>query len=276
MVDFDPEADSVIKARLRAIWSLGNYAAVAAETVSPLGPVLVRAAGISGSDRVLDIAAGTGNAAIPAAETGADVTASDLTPDLLNSGKRLALARYVHLTWSLADAEDLPYPDASFDAVMSCVGVMFAPHHRLAAAELLRVCRPGGRIGLINWTPEGFIGSLFAVLKPYSPPPPPGTQSPPLWGNREHIESLLAGQVRQLRTERRTLLIDRFAAPEDFLAFFKAHYGPLLAVYESLAPSPDRINALDEELLELVKRYSARAGGMVMDWEYLLVTATRS
>ncbi|MCC9177612.1 class I SAM-dependent methyltransferase [Arthrobacter sp. zg-Y750] len=272
----DAGADRAIKARLRAIWSLGNYAAVAAETISPLGPVLVRAAGIRGSDRVLDIAAGTGNAAIPAAETGADVTASDLTPELLNSGKRLALARSVRLTWSMADAEHLPYADASYDAVISCAGVMFAPHHRLAAAELVRVCRPGGRIGLINWTPEGFVGSMFAALKPYSPAPPPGTQSPQLWGNREHVESLLEGQVREFRAERRTVLIDRFATPEDFLRFLKANYGPIIAVYEFLAHNPDRAGALDEELLALVKRYSAQAGGMAMDWEYLLVTATRS
>lgn len=272
----DAGADRAIKARLRAIWSLGNYALVAAETISGLGPILVRAAGIRAGDRVLDIAAGAGNAAIPAAETGADVTASDLAPDLLNAGKRLALARSVRLTWSLADAEDLPYADASFDAVISCVGVMFAPHHRRAAVELVRVCRPGGRIGLISWTPEGFMGSMFAALKPYSPPPPEGTQSPPLWGHREHVESLFEGQVREFRAERRTVLIDRFAAPEDFLGFLKAHYGPIVAVYEFLGPDQDRVGALDDELLALVRRYSAQAGGMAMDWEYLLVTAIRS
>lgn len=272
----DAGADREIKARLRTIWSLGDYALVAAETVSALGPVLVRAAAISGSDRVLDVAAGAGNAAIPAAETGADVTASDLAPDLLNAGKRLALARSVRLTWSLADAENLPYADASYDAVISCVGVMYAPHHRLAAAELLRVCRPGGRIGLISWTPEGFIGSMFAALKPYSPSPPPGTQSAPLWGNREHIESLLEGQVRDFRAERRTVLIDRFETPEHFLNFLKSYYGPIMAVYALLDSEPDRAGALDEELLALVRRHSAQAGGMAMDWEYLLVTAQRS
>ncbi|MCC3271451.1 class I SAM-dependent methyltransferase [Arthrobacter zhangbolii] len=272
----DAGADREIKDRLRAIWSMGDYAAVAAQTVEPLGPALVRAAGVSAGDRVLDIAAGTGNAAIAAAETGADVTASDLAPDLLNAGKRLALARSVRLTWSVADAEDLPYADASFDAVVSCVGVMYAPHHRLAAAELVRVCRPGGGLGIISWTPEGFIGSMFAAMKPYSPPPPPGTQSPPLWGNREHVESLLEGRVREFRAERSTLLIDRFSTPKDFLVFLKAHYGPVMAVYASLASAPERGSALDAELLALVKRYSTQAGGMTMDWEYLLVTARRA
>ena len=268
--------DSVLKARLREIWSLGNYGAVATELVHSLGPVLVGAAGIGSGDRVLDVAAGTGTAAVPAAETGADVTALDLAPDLLNSGKRRALAQGVHLTWAMADAENLPYADASYDAVISCAGVMFAPHHRRAAAELVRVCRQGGRIALISWTPEGFIGNVFAALAPYSPPPPQGTQAPPLWGNHEHVESLLEDKVRNFRAERRTVLIDRFATPEEFLGFFKANYGPVIAVYEQLGDTPDRAAALDAELLDLVDRFSARIAGIAMDWEYLLVTARRS
>ncbi|MCQ1956594.1 class I SAM-dependent methyltransferase [Arthrobacter sp. zg-Y826] len=270
------EADRELKAKLRAVWALGNYTAVATEIISGLGPVLVQACNITDRDEVLDVAAGTGNAAIPAAETGADVTASDLTPELLESGKRLAEARGANLSWVVADAEALPFADGSFDTVISCVGVMFAPHHRQTAAELVRVCRPGGRIGLINWTPEGFIGRMFASMKPYAPPPPPGAQPPPLWGSVEHVQSLLAGRVREFWAERRTVRVDRFATPEEFLAFFKANYGPTIAVYKSIAGSPDRAAALDEELMALVRRFSAGTGGTAMDWEYLLVTAHRA
>ena len=157
----------------------GNYAAVVTDIVSELGPILVEAAGIKSGDLVLDVAAGTGNAAIPAARTGAQVIASDLTPELMEVGKKWAAEVGVQLTWETADAEALPYGDGEFDVVLSCLGVMFAPHHQAAADELVRVCRPGGTIGLIAWTPSGFIGQMFATMKPYAPPPPPGAQPPP-------------------------------------------------------------------------------------------------
>ena len=191
-----------LKARHRAMWALGDYARVADELISSLGPVLVEAAGIGAGQRVLDVAAGTGNVAIPAARAGAAVTASDLTPELLDIGR--GRAGGVDLTWEVADAEALPYGDGAFDTVVSCVGVMFAPFHRTAADELLRVTRAGGTIGLINWTPEGFIGQLFATMKPFAPPPPEGAQPPPLWGNEEHVRDLLGGGA-DVRTERRTV-----------------------------------------------------------------------
>lgn len=147
--------------------------------------------------RGLDIAAGTGNAAIPAAARGAAVTASDLTPELLVAGQAAADAAGVPVAWEVADAESLPYADNEFDVVMSCIGVMFAPHHELAAAELLRVCRPGGRIGLLAWTPAGFIGQLFAALRPYAAPPPPGA-SPPRSG-----ETRSMSRVSWMRAARR-------------------------------------------------------------------------
>ncbi|MFF9718842.1 class I SAM-dependent methyltransferase [Streptomyces sp. NPDC014603] len=149
------QADRALKAKHRAMWAQGDYPAVAAELIPGLGAVLVEACGVGPGDRVLDVAAGTGNAAIPAALAGAEVVASDLTPELLETGRRLAEDRGARLSWETADAEALPYEDASFDTVLSCVGVMFAPHHRAAADELLRVCRPGGTIGLVSWTPEG-------------------------------------------------------------------------------------------------------------------------
>ena len=149
------EADQALKTKHRAVWASGNYAAVVTDIVSELGPILVEAAGIKPGDLVLDVAAGTGNAAIPAARTGAQVIASDLTPELMEVGKKWAADVGVQLTWETADAEALPYGDSEFDAVLSCLGVMFAPHHQAAADELVRVCRPGGTIGLIAWTPAG-------------------------------------------------------------------------------------------------------------------------
>ena len=156
----------------------------ASEVIAELGPVLVAASGIGRGDRVLDVAAGSGNAAVPAALTGAEVVASDLTPELFAAGREFAARRGVELTWEEGDAEALPYPDGEFDVVLSCVGVMFAPHHQQAADELVRVCRPGGTIGLISWTPTGFVGELFRTMKPYVPPPPPGAQPAAAVGRR--------------------------------------------------------------------------------------------
>ena len=175
----DRDADRALKAKHRALWASGDYPAVAAELIPELGPELVRACGVKPGDRVLDVAAGSGNAAIPAAVAGAIVTASDLTPELFDVGRRIAAERGVELEWVEADAEAMPFADNSFDVAMSCVGVMFAPHHQAAADELVRVVRPGGTIAMINWTPEGFIGNLFATMKPYAPPPPPGAVPAP-------------------------------------------------------------------------------------------------
>ena len=211
-----------VAAKHRTIWASGDYAKLAAELVSPLGPVLVQATAIAAGDRVLDVAAGTGNAAIPAAETGASVIASDLCPELLEQGSRLAAERGVELEWREANAHELPFGDDEFDVVMSCIGVMFAPFHRLAADELVRVCKPGGRIGLISWTPEGHIGQLWAAMKPYAPAPPPGAQPPPLWGQEQHVRALLGDRVTDVVTERRMLAVDHFADGAEFRDYFKS------------------------------------------------------
>ncbi|HEX2902123.1 MAG TPA: class I SAM-dependent methyltransferase [Jatrophihabitans sp.] len=163
-----------IKSKHRAMWALGDYDRVAVEVVGGLGPALVAAAGIGPGHQVLDVAAGSGNASIPAAETGATVLATDLTPELLETGRQRTEHRGLALSWQEADAEHLPFTDDRFDITLSCVGVMFAPFHQPVADELVRVTRPGGRIALINWTPEGFIGQVFAAMKPYAAPPPPG------------------------------------------------------------------------------------------------------
>jgi len=268
------DADLALKAKHRAMWALGNYPAVATEVIAELGPTLVAATGIGPDDRVLDIAAGSGNASIPAALTGATVLATDLTPELFEIGRRDAEAAGATLDWQEADAEALPFDDASFDAVISCVGVMFAPHHRAAADELLRVTRRGGRIGLLSWTPRGFIGQMFATMKPYAPPPPPGAQPPPLWGDEVHVRELIGDRVTDLQVRTDNLRVERFATGEDFREFFKSAYGPTIAVYRNIADDHEPVAALDLDLLELAQRHDL--GGGAMDWEYLLVTAQRS
>ncbi|MGW0477003.1 class I SAM-dependent methyltransferase [Streptomyces coeruleorubidus] len=272
------EADRALKAKHRAMWAQGDYPSLAAEVIPGLGAVLVEACGVRSGQRVLDVAAGTGNAAIPAALAGADVVASDLAPELFEAGRRLAEKQGAHLTWQEADAEALPFGDAEFDTVLSCVGVMFAPHHRQAADELVRVCRPGGTIGLLSWTPQGFIGRMFATMKPYAPPPPPGAQPPPLWGDEDHVRALLGDRVTDVRAERRTVRVDRFETPEAFRDYFKERYGPTITVYKNIADDPERTAALDRDLADLARDgdLSTGGGGTVLEWEYLLFTARRA
>jgi SAM-dependent methyltransferase len=238
----------------------------------PLGPRLVAACGIGPGMRVLDVAAGTGNAAIPAAQTGADVTASDLTPELLQAGRRGAEAEGLELAWVEADAENLPFEDESFDVVMSCIGAMFAPHHDKTARELVRVCRPGGRIALLNWTPEGLIGELFRTMGPYLPAPPPGASPPPLWGSEDHVRELFGADVTDVVARKQTVRVDRFSSGEEFRDYFKACYGPTIAVYRGLDAS--QAATLDVELADLARRFDQ--GGGALDWEYLLLTAKRA
>jgi ubiquinone/menaquinone biosynthesis C-methylase UbiE len=270
------EADRALKSKHRAMWALGDYSVVATEIVGDLGPILVEAAGIRRGDRVLDVAAGSGNAAIPAAQAGAEVVASDLTPELLEIGARLAAEKAVDVTWETADAEALPYADAQFDAVLSCLGVMFAPHHQTAADELVRVCRPGGIIGILSWTPSGFIGQMFAAMKPYAPPPPPGAQPPPLWGNEEHVRTLLGDRVEQVEARTAKLNVTHYATPEEFREYFKTYYGPTLAIYRNIADDAEKVAALDEALAELGRRFNVGDGETVLEWEYLVVTARRA
>ncbi|WP_460072556.1 class I SAM-dependent methyltransferase [Streptomyces sp. YKOK-I1] len=267
------QADRALKAKHRAMWALGDYALVATDVIPDLGPVLVRESGVRPGTRVLDIAAGSGNAAIPAALEGADVVAVDLTPELLDAGRHLAAERGAELEWRAADAEELPFPDSDFDTVVSCVGVMFAPHHQRAADEMVRVCRPGGTIGLANWTPEGFVGQMFTAMRPFAPPPPPGAQPAPLWGDESHVRALLGDRVTGVDARRRMLRVDRFSRPEEFREFFKNCYGPTVAVYGAVADDPDKVTALDTALTELAARHLADGA---MEWEYLLVTADRN
>ena len=274
MTDVQADADRALKTKHRAMWALGDYPMLASDLISELGETLVEACEIKPGERVLDIAAGSGNASIPAALAGGTVVASDLTPELFDTGKAAAEKRGADLEWRQADAEALPFDDGEFDKVMSCVGIMFAPHHQDSADELVRVCRAGGTIGLLSWTPEGLVGQMFKVMKPYAPPPPPGAQSPPLWGDEDHVRSLLGDRVGDIRASRQTLKVDLFNTPDEFRDYFKQYYGPTIAVYKNIADDAERTASLDRELADLAKSFGAGAGAM--EWEYLLLTAVRS
>ena len=265
--------DAELKERHRKMWSLGDYPAVADDVIPDLGAELVEACRIRPGDTVLDIACGSGNAAVPAARLGAAVTGCDLTPALLEAGERRAAEQGVDISWRQADAESLPFEDGEFDVVVSCVGIMFAPHHQASADELMRVCRPGGGIGLVNWTPEGFVGQMFAVMKPYSPAPPPGADPPPRWGDEEHVLSLLGNRVTDVAASRRAVTVDRFRTPAEFRDYFKANYGPTIVTYRHIAEDADRVAELDAALADLGD--GALENG-TMSWEYLLVIADRS
>jgi len=272
------EADRALKQKHRAMWASGDYPALADEMLLELGAVLVEASGITSRHRVLDIAAGSGNAAIPAAMMGARVVASDLTPELFEAGRREAANRGVSLDWQEADAEALPYGDGEFDTVMSCLGVMFAPHHQTAADELVRVCKPGGTIGLLSWTPEGFIGQMFATMKPFAPPPPPGAQPAPLWGSEEHVRELLGSRITDAKARKQTLAVRSFHQPGDFVRYFKSHYGPTISVYKFIGEDKDKARELDEALTKLADSFGDAHGDtpFQMEWEYLLFTAKKA
>jgi SAM-dependent methyltransferase len=264
--------DRALKAKHAALWASGSYPTVVDDVVASLGGILVDTVEIQHGQRVLDVAAGTGTSALPAARLGAAVTATDLTPELLAVGRDDAAVEGLDITWETADAEALPYPDGEFDVVMSAIGVMFAPHHQQAADELVRVCRPGGTIGVLSWTPEGFIGQVFAVKKPYAPPPPPGASPAPLWGRADHVRALFGDRVTDLVAHQQNLRVDRFADGAEFRDFMKLNYGPTIAVYRFIAEDPAKVAALDADLAALGDRFLIDG---TMQWEYLTVTTRR-
>jgi SAM-dependent methyltransferase len=243
--------DREFKARQRAMWALGDYHRFATAALWDFGPLLVAACGISPGQRVLDVAAGTGNVAIRAAEAGADVIASDLTPENFPAGRREASAHGVQLEWVEADAEALPFADDRFDVVTSSFGAIFAPHHRRVADELLRVCRPGGTIGMIALAPSGAARALFDVISRYAPHPLIAPESPLQWGSEEHVRRLFGERVSALTLRRRPFDPSPLA---DF-ALLKAHHPALVALYRDLADAPDRVAALDRELAEMARRW---------------------
>jgi SAM-dependent methyltransferase len=263
------------RAKAREVWTLGDDDRIARDLLEPFGPTLVHACRIGPGVHVLDVAAGTGNVALAAARAGASVVASDLTPALLETGRRRAAERGLSVEWVEADAEALPFADAVFDAVTSSVGVMFAPDQVTAAEELLRVCRPGGVIGLVNWTPESWSARLFGVLAAHVPPPP----GPPsvLWGDEDHIRGLLCDGLDTLDTLRHDLVVDHFATPADLVRFYTEHFGPVIAVRSALAGEPARVDALDRDLLAFAEETDEGGpDGALYRLEYLLAVGRRS
>ncbi len=267
--------DAEVKGRHRKMWASGDYPAMVETFLLPLGPRLVDAVGLQPGQRVLDVAAGTGNASIPAAQAGAAVTASDLTPELLDAGRARAEAAGVELDWAVADAEALPFDDASYDVVMSSIGAMFAPHHQEVADELVRVCRPGGRIALLSWTPEGMLGHLFKTIGPFAPPPPPGAQPPPLWGGEEHLRGLFGDRVEWDMVERGVLEITAFERPADYAEHFRTLYGPAIAARANAA-GDGREAEFDAALDAFADEWNQGSAEQArFEMEYLLTVGTR-
>ena len=269
-------SDSDLKARHRAMWASGDYPSMVETFLLPLGPRLVEACGIEAGMRVLDVAAGTGNASIPAAKRGAEVTASDLTPELFDAGRKRAEAAGVELEWVAADAENLPFEDESFDVVMSSIGVMFAPRHEASSAELVRVCKRGGTIGLLSWTPEGMLGALFRTMGPFAAPPPPGAQPPPLWGSEDHLRGLFGDTVDWKRFEREDLEITAFEQPHDYATHFKERYGPTIATRAN-ADKNGRAGEFDEALDAFCDEWNRGTSDKArFEKEYLIAVGTRT
>jgi SAM-dependent methyltransferase len=269
-------SDSELKGRHRAMWASGDYPSMVETFLLPLGPRLVEAAGIDSGMRVLDVAAGTGNASIPAAQAGATVTASDLTPELLEAGRARAESQGLELEWAEADAENLPFDDESYDVVMSSIGAMFAPQHQAVADELVRVCRPGGTIALLSWTPEGMIGALFRTMGPFAPPPPPGAQPAPLWGSEDHLRELFGDRVDWRTLEREDLEITAFERAADYGEHFKARYGPTIAARKN-AEKDGREAEFDEALDRFCEEWNRGGPDHArFEKEYLVAVGTRA
>jgi len=258
-----------LKTLQRAIWSAGDYDAIA-ELFWDVGAVVAEAAGIEPGMRVLDVATGTGNAAIRAAEAGSQVVGLDLTPELFDDARRHEALAGVSVDWIEGDAEALPFGDASFDRVLSTFGVMFAPRHEVAAAELVRACRPGGTIVLANWTPGGFVGQMFALFSERMPAPPP-PMPPSRWGDESHVRALLGGQTL-LAIERRTVDLVS-ASMEEWMADYERQFGPMVLAQQVL--DADAYDALKAQLIALVESFDTGDGEVRLPAEYLLVAGLK-
>jgi SAM-dependent methyltransferase len=258
-----------IKARQQAMWASGDFAVIGT-TLQIVGEILCEAVDLGAGERVLDVAAGNGNATLAAARRFARVTSTDYVPELLERGRGRAEAEGLDVTFEVADAEALPYPAASFDVVLSTFGVMFAPDHSQSAGELMRVCRPGGRIGLACWTPEGFLGQLFRAVAKHVPPAP-GVRSPLLWGSQPHIQDLFKGAASIEHTVREFAF--RYRSAEHFVDVFRAFYGPVHKAF--LALDGDGQAALEADLMALLRNADrGGAAGLVVPGEYLETVIT--
>lgn len=263
----DVQALAALKLQARRTWSAGDYDAIA-EGIWAAGELIVRRVEVMPGERVLDVAAGTGNAAIRAAQAGASVTALDLTPELFDAGRRRAAEAGVEIEWVAGDAEELPFADGSFDVVLSTFGVMFAPRHEVAAAEIGRVLRPGGRIGLTTWPPEGVVADVFATVGRHLPPPPEIAAPPLLWGSEEHVRRIFAGTGIQLSLERELIPIDPDLDRTEAFEFYITTFGPLIKARELLEPE-GRWQSVVDDLRPAVEAMVATPA------EYLVVTGIK-
>ncbi|HEX9232203.1 MAG TPA: methyltransferase domain-containing protein [Jatrophihabitantaceae bacterium] len=261
-------------AAARATWALGDYHRFATDLIWQLGAELVAACGISAGDRVLDVAAGTGNTALRAAARGAKVVASDLTPENFAAGRDEARKLGVEVEWVEADAESLPFEDGEFDVVTSSVGAMWAPDHQAVADELVRVCRPGGVIGMVNFSADGLLSDFLDVFTPYLPPPP-DAQSPTLWGSEDHLRGLFGDRVESLLLTPSAYLERVVGGPRGYCEYYKRTFGPVIALYAALAEQPERLARLDRDFLDFAVRANRGGDGDAAElrFEYLLVVA---
>ena len=262
---------AAIKARQQKTWASGDFAVIASRIVL-VSELLADAADLRAGWRVLDVACGNGNAALAAARSGADVVGVDYVPALLENGRARAAAEGLDVEFQLGDAEDLPAGDASFDAVLSVFGSMFAPDHKRTAGEILRVVRPGGTVGLVSWTPDGFIGDMFRVITAHVPGPA-GVRSPLLWGTEEHLAELFGDAVADIRSVQRTCTW-RFTSAEEMVAFFRRWYGPTVKAFEAL--DEEGRTALAADLVDLVRRQDRLGGdgGIAVPARYLETVLT--
>jgi len=264
---------AAIKARQQGAWSTGNYAVVGT-TLQIVGESLCEALDLRAGSRVLDVAAGNGNATLAAARRFADVVSTDYVPSLLDGGRRRAEAEGLSVRFQEADAEDLPFPDASFDVVLSTFGVMFTPDQEKAAAELLRVCKPGGKIGLANWTPQSVIGQLFKTIGRFVPPAP-GLKSPALWGTQERLEQLFGARAAIKATQRHFSF--RYRSAQHFIEVFRTYYGPVHKAFAALDGDRERQKAFAGDLLSLIESGNRSGNGtLVLPSEYLEVVIERN
>jgi SAM-dependent methyltransferase len=262
---------TTIKGRQQKAWSTGDYGKVGV-TLLMMGEQLAEAADLKPKDEVLDVATGNGNAALAAARRFSDVTGIDYVPMLLDEARKRAEAEGLTIDFQEGDAEDLPFEDASFDAVLSTLGVMFAPDQEKAAGELLRVVKPGGTIGMVNWVPDGYIGNLFKTIGKYVPPPP-GLKPPFRWGTEEGLDDLLNGGIGSLQTRRRTF-VWRFPSVRHHVEFMRGYYGPLNKAFTALDEEGQK--ALEQDLISLAERHNhSENGTAVLHADYLEIVATR-
>jgi SAM-dependent methyltransferase len=262
---------AAVKAKQRATWASGDYGVIGT-TLQIVGESLCEAVDLRAGSKVLDVAAGNGNCSLAAARRWCDVTSTDYVPGLLDLGRQRAEGERLSIRFEEADAEALPYGEATFDAVLSSFGVMFAPNHERVASELLRVCRPGGRIGLANWTPGGFIGQLFGVVGRHVPPPP-GLTPPTRWGVEEHLHRLFGASASDIRVTLRHFVF-RYRSPEHWIEVFRTWYGPVHKAFAAL--SADDQPRLEQDLLALIERFN-RSGDptMVVPSEYVEVVIVK-